>query len=983
MRVLTAKLRGFADALLTNTPHLNLAGTDLLFYRAILSHMGEAYMLLDRDFHIVDLNEAALRIDTRPREQIVGRSHWAVYPGTEWATQGQMYKRVIRTGNPETGEISYAWPHGSRRWYEVRAFPIEGLLAVFYRDITDRKELEESARLSAERVQLALDAGAIVGTWVWEVPNDLFLADERFARSFGLSAEDCRRGLQLAAVMESIHPDDREKVSAAVSEALARGGKYRCEYRVRRSDGEFHWIEANGRVEKDSSGNPLRFPGVLLDIEERRRMEAERDRANHLLRTFIDAVPGVVYAKDLSGRIIVANRGVAELVGKPPEYFLGKTDAEFLEDKAQAATVMATDREVMDSGVTRELEETVSMPDGRPVVWLSTKSPLLDADGNVIGLIGTSVDITARKAEQEKAKREAELLEILNRTGQTLAAELDLESLLQSVTDAATALTGARFGAFFYNGTDERGEAYMLFTLCGAPREAFERMGHPRATPLFAPTFRGEPPIRLDDVLRDPRYGQWAPHHGMPAGHLAVRSYLAVPVVSRRGEVIGGLFFGHPEPGVFSERSERLATGLAAQAAIAIDNARLYAQAQSATVQRDLLLESERAARAEAERASTLKDQFLATLSHELRTPLSAILGWTHILRKKLDPANGELLKGVDVIERSAGVQKQLIEDLLDMSRITSGKLALEMRPVSPRSFVHAATEALAPAAATAGVRVRTVVEEPVPEVTGDAARLQQVIWNLLSNAIKFSRAGGEVTVRVRPHRGAVEISVADQGVGIREEFLPHVFERFRQADGSITRKHGGLGLGLSIAKHLVELHNGEIGAVSAGEGAGATFTVRLPVTGAAVDPSETSCPNSATGANLVDTRVVLVDDDPDVLDLLRRVLEDAGAQVLAVRSGAAALERLDEFSPDVLVSDIGMPGLDGYDFLRRARISTLRGREIPAIAITAFARPEDQRRAIDAGFRFHVTKPVDPADLVARIARCAIERRARPPAGT
>jgi len=189
--------------------------------------------------------------------------------------------------------------------------------------------------------------------------------------------------------------------------------------------------------------------------------------------------------------------------------------------------------------------------------------------------------------------------------------------------------------------------------------------------------------------------------------------------------------------------------------------------------------------------------------------------------------------------------------------------------------------------------------------------------------------------------------------------------------------------LGLSIAKHLVELHNGEIGAVSAGEGAGATFTVRLPVTGAAVGPSETSCPNSAPAANLVDTRVVLVDDDPDVLDLLRRVLEDAGAQVLAVRSGAAALERLDEFSPDVLVSDIGMPGLDGYDFLRRARISTLRGREIPAIAITAFARPEDQRRAIDAGFRFHVTKPVDPADLVARIARCAIERRARPPAGT
>ncbi len=305
-----------------------------------------------------------------------------------------------------------------------------------------------------------------------------------------------------------------------------------------------------------------------------------------------------------------------------------------------------------------------------------------------VELVETVVDrcweALERIRSENAVREEARLLEILNRTGASLTRELDTQTVLQRVTDAATELTGAEFGAFFYKSSTDADEALMLYTLSGAPREAFERFGHPRPTPVFSPTFYGGAPVRVGDIQKDPRYGQWAPHFGMPKNHLPVRSYLAVSVASRSGETMGGLFFGHPRPDVFTERSERLAVGIANQAAIAIDNARLYDQSRKLAEERRELLESERAARIDAERANVVKDEFLATLSHELRTPLSAIVGWVHILRGKLKTTLPELLKGVDVIERSTKAQVRLIDDLLDMSRIRSGKLTLERQPISP-----------------------------------------------------------------------------------------------------------------------------------------------------------------------------------------------------------------------------------------------------------------------------------------------------------
>ncbi|WP_067065437.1 GAF domain-containing protein [Roseateles chitosanitabidus] len=573
-----------------------------------------------------------------------------------------------------------------------------------------------------------------------------------------------------------------------------------------------------------------------------------------------------------------------------------------------------------------------------------------------------------RTRAESALREEARTLEILNGTGATLAAELDIGALVQRVTDAATELTGARFGAFFYNGVDEQGEAYLLYALSGAERKHFERLGHPRPTPLFGPTFRGEPTIRLDDVSADPRYGQWAPHHGKPAGHLPVRSYLAVPVISRSGEVLGGLFFGHEEVGVFTERSERLAEGIAGQAAIAIDNARLYTASREAMVERTRLLESERTARLAAEQAGLVKDEFLATLSHELRTPLSAITGWVHILRRKLGDEQPELRRGIDVIERSAKAQAQLIEDLLDMSRITTGKLSLEVAPVAAASFTLAAVELLAPAAERAGVRLDTeVTVDAGTTVMGDAARLQQVVANLISNAIKFTPRGGEVRVLLRGDDQHADLIVEDTGIGIPRDFLPFVFERFRQADGSMARRHGGLGLGLSIVRNLVELHGGEVRAESDGEGRGARFTVTLPVIGARDFASASPEAGATDRISLAGARILVVDDDESVREMVARALELQGARVVEARSGAQALALLADADVNLLISDLGMPEMTGYELIARTRVLPAR-RALRAIALTAFAGESDRRRAMDAGFEAHFRKPVDFSALVRAI---------------
>lgn len=827
-----------------------------------------------------------------------------------------------------------------------------------------------------------------------------------------------------------------------------------------------------------------------------------------------------------------------------------------------------------------------------------------------------------------------------------MSAELDLERIVQTVTDAATKMTRAQFGAFFYNVIDASGESYMLYTISGVPRDAFSRFPMPRNTAVFAPTFEGTGTVRSDDIRRDPRYGHNAPYHGMPKGHLPVVSYLAVPVLSRSGKVLGGLFFGHSEPAIFTEDDARIVEAIAAQAAVAIDNARLYEELQrerarykalvfaapkqqalwiarpdgeltddlpgwreitgqsiedvrnggwanaihpndreatmrawrEATASRrpfhceyrlrtadgsyrwfaatavpvldehgeplewvgssidvhdrktsesnlrflarasDLLASSldyettlttiarlvvpdladwcaidivdesgatrrlavahvdpakvelahefhrrypphpesdtvarvirtgrtdwmreippellRRAARdeahnemlrelglrsyivtplrasqghifgaitlvrsesrfneadvgfadelarragvavenarlySEAQAANRAKDDFLATLSHELRTPMTAVLGWARMLQLGMSPQDSR--DAVNAIEKSASVQMQLIEDILDMSRIMAGKMRLDRRPVDLREITEAALETIRPAAAAKEVEILASYPPQVQPVSGDAGRLQQIIWNLLTNAIKFTDRGGTVIVRVSSTPDTVSVAVKDSGMGIDREFLPHVFERFRQQDSSSTRKHGGIGIGLAIVRHLVELHGGQITAQSEGRGKGATFVVDFPALQTHATESREPSRTPAELPSLTGMNVLVVDDEIMTRDVITAILRRCGANVTSADSASAARARLREDVPDVIVCDIAMPGEDGYAFVRDVRAHKF---EVPVVALTAFGRAEDRERALANGFDAYLEKPVDPATLAATLREIA-----------
>jgi signal transduction histidine kinase/DNA-binding response OmpR family regulator len=475
----------------------------------------------------------------------------------------------------------------------------------------------------------------------------------------------------------------------------------------------------------------------------------------------------------------------------------------------------------------------------------------------------------------------------------------------------------------------------------------------------------------------------------------SVRSFLGAPILTSSG-VRGWIYLLNKlNAGDFTKADERLTATLVTQVAIAYENATLYSDAQlhaselqmeiserkQAEEERAQLLVREQAARAEAEEANRTKDEFLATLSHELRTPLSAILGWSHLVRTgKLDEPH--MTRAFETIERNARSQSQLIDDLLDVSRIITGKLQIELRPVNLCSVIEAASDALQPALEAKDIQFETVFGSAACFVPGDANRLQQIFWNLFSNAVKFTPQGGRVRVEVDRAEPHARVSVNDSGIGIKPDFLPYIFDRFRQADGSTTRVHGGLGLGLAIVKHLVELHHGAVDVESKGTDQGATFTVRLPLATAAVVgelDSATVLEREGNGlpagfSELLDgLRILVVDDELDSRELITAILTRCGSEVRCSESAAEAIQTFRDWKPDLLVSDIGMPMEDGYSLIQRIRrMRSKKAKEIPAVALTAYATVEDRARALEAGFQVHVAKPIEPEALVRSIADAA-----------
>ncbi|HEY0547247.1 MAG TPA: ATP-binding protein [Pyrinomonadaceae bacterium] len=454
-------------------------------------------------------------------------------------------------------------------------------------------------------------------------------------------------------------------------------------------------------------------------------------------------------------------------------------------------------------------------------------------------------------------------------------------------------------------------------------------------------------------------------HPTVPVGEnngLMPQSSLVVPMAVM-GRITGTVEVQSYELAAYREEHVTALRMAANLAAVAIENVQLF--------------ERERLARAAAEDASRMKDEFLATVSHELRTPLTSMLGWMYMLRSSSLDEEART-RALDTIERNARLQAQIVDDILDVSRIITGKLHMEVQPVDLGSLIETSINAVRPAAAAKEIRIETELEATPQLVAGDANRLQQVFWNVFSNAVKFTPRGGQVKIKLSRVEAHVEIRVTDTGQGISKDFLPYVFDRFRQADSSTTREHGGLGLGLAIVRHLVELHGGTVHAASLGGGSGATFTLLLPLVGKLVshDDEATRTRDDARDklrAPLAGVHVLVVDDEEDTLVIMKAMLKSYAAEVTTAASVREALTGLESAWPDVLVSDIGMPLEDGYDLIREVRrIETERGRHVPAIALTAYTREEDRARSLAEGFEEYLPKPVEPSELVETIARLA-----------
>jgi signal transduction histidine kinase/DNA-binding response OmpR family regulator len=573
-------------------------------------------------------------------------------------------------------------------------------------------------------------------------------------------------------------------------------------------------------------------------------------------------------------------------------------------------------------------------------------------------------------------------LKMLIDLGQELSAEHEPTKVLEKFCRSARRIVDVKEAAVgLLNG--KPGELKYFFR-CG-PSEETDLCADNPAIPeeVLLEVINEGRPIRLnqfDERLR--AFGRTPPP----------RSLLGAPIKSS-AEVCGWICLVDKVTGEdFSEADERLAATLATQVGISYENAKLYSDVQrhaselqlemserkQAEEERARLLIREQEARAEAEEANRTKDEFLATLSHELRTPLSAILGWTHLVRTgKLDES--QIARAFDTIERNARSQSQLIDDLLDVSRIITGKLQIDLRPVELSSVIEAATDAVRPAFEAKNIRFETTLDPISSVILGEPNRLQQILWNLFSNAVKFTPQGGSVHISVKRARPYVKISVIDTGIGIDQDFLPYIFDRFRQADGSTTRVHGGLGLGLAIVKHLVQLHRGTIEVESEGANQGATFTVSLPLASALALPGPTGTDMQETDTNgdrlewskLLDgLRILVVDDEADSRELVTEILTRCGSEVKCSVSVAEAIKDFTDWNPDVLISDIGMPEEDGYVLIKKLRkLRSKHAKNITAIALTAYATDEDREMALSAGFQIHVPKPIEPQILVSSIA--------------
>ncbi|QKQ76333.1 PAS domain-containing protein [Nostoc sp. TCL240-02] len=866
-----------------------------------------------------------------PEELYQGQQSWVdrIHPEDRESTQKAFHEKAVAGKFDE--EYRIILPDGSIRWVRDRCFPLRNETGEIYRfagiaeDISEqqaalreRKQAEQALRDSEERLQMALE-GSGGGLWDWNIVTNEDYLSSRWLEMLGYEQGDLPG--DFSAWERLIHPDDKVWVMERLNAHLHDDSvSYKFEYRMLTKSGEWKWIANHGKVvSRDQQGNALRMAGIHHDISERKQAELALRRSEERFRTSVENMLdcfGVYRAvRNEQGQIV---NFVTEYVNSAAcfnnqityEQQIGQGLCELLPEHRESG-LFDEYCQVVETGQPLIKDSLVYEDDYGQQRLVRAFDIRVAKCGD--GFVATWRDTTTRQ-QTEEALRQSE--EFKNRI-------LDSSSDCIKVLSLDGRLLYMNTGGLCLMEIDDL-NCYLNTEWLGF----WEGSSRQQAEEALATTKTGEV-----SIFR----GYCPTAKGTPKWWEVVVS----PILDASGQL------------------ERI-----------LLISRDITDRKQAEIERDRLFKLEQAARAEAERANRIKDEFLAVLSHELRSPLNPILGWTKLLQTRKF-SETKMAEALATIERNAKLQTQLIDDLLDLAKILRGKLSIDAAPVNLAFVIESAIDTVNTAALSKSIMLHSILPN-IGQISGDSNRLQQIVWNLLSNAIKFTPKGGRVEIRLEQVDEQAHIIVRDTGKGISSDFLPYIFESFRQEDVSITRKYGGLGLGLAIVRQLVEAHGGTITADSPGEGLGATFTVQLPLLNIELEIKQID-ELPQPGLELTGIRVLTVDDDPDARELLTVLLTEYGATVLTVTSAAEVLANLESFQPDVLVSDIGMPEVDGYSLIQQIRTLTPeKGGQIPAIALTAYARVDDSERAITSGYQRHVTKPLDPEELVQAVVALA-----------
>ena len=745
-----------------------------------------------------------------------------------------------------------------------------------------------------------------------------------------------------------------------IAQQLATNGHYSGEVVSITREGEERNLELSAFAMRNSLGEPLCYVGIKRDITERKRAEAALRQSQQELADFFDNAPiGLHWVGD-DGTILRANQSELDLLGYSHDEYVGRNIRDFHCDVEVIEDIL---NRLANGEVLQDYEARLRCKDGS-IRNVRINSSVYRENGTFIHTRCFTYDITDRKLTEKRLALQYAVSKILSRSIDFVDGTHDI---LQTVCESLGWQVGILWSVEYQAGVLRYVDIWHETSIEVNEFEAASRKRtFEKGAGLPGRIWSTAKSAWIPNVVRDNNFPR-----ATAAAASGLRAAFGFPILLGE-EVVGVMEFFSRE----IRQPDELLLNIIGNLSSQIGQFHELRRAEEKLAQ---LLVSERSARADSEKANRLKDEFLATLSHELRTPLNAVVGWSRILKSgRLDEESKN--HALDVIERNAWAQKQIIEDILDVSRVITGKLQLNFGPVNLATVAEAALDALRPAFEAKQIQVESEYQPDLRTIHGDADRLQQVIWNLLSNASKFTPAGGNVRLTVREANGSAEIQVSDTGPGVASDFLPHVFERFTQADGSTTRTHGGLGLGLAIVRHLVELHGGLISVDNAGTG-GAVFTVTLPIPSVELSkPTETIAQEKLPAItpeilDLADLRILVVEDDIDALDLITLELTDHGALVTAAKSAADALNLINSTHFDLLISDIGLPETDGYKLIQQIRSrKNKNGDSVPAIALTAYARTADRIRAIAAGYNTHIAKPVETHELVS-VVKCLTGR--------